>query len=134
METGVALRRGDVGQAPVMVFGVVPLEEPRAPGVGVRQALEPARVVQPALQGAEECLDLGVVVRRAGPGVVAAHAEAYRAEDPETIGVDTAEEAAGTGSPSSRPGARRTLEAQPAKDWGRDENDLTGGRRDRLRC
>lgn len=70
----------------------------------------------------------------AGRRVVAGHAEAYRADDPETIAVDEAAEAVGGVRPASRPGVRRSPNAHPMKEWERGGIDLAGGRRDWLHC
>lgn len=70
----------------------------------------------------------------AGRRVVAARVEAYRADDPETTGVDTAAEAVGGVRPASRPGVRRSPNAHPMKEWERGGIDLAGGRRDWLHC
>jgi len=65
-----------VGDAGVVVGGVVPAEERAAPGAGGREALEPLRVVRPVLQGLELALAVGVVVADARPTVALAHPQA----------------------------------------------------------
>lgn len=91
---------------------------------------------------AELCL-CGVAVAREAVGrpgeaarrcVVAADAEAYRADDPETIEVDETVEPGGGAGPVSRPVVRRSPNAQPMKEWGRGEADRAGGRGHWFRC
>lgn len=65
----VPLARRHVLDAAMVMRVVVPPEEPLAPRAGVLEALEPAGVIRPPLEGGEERLDRGVVIRGPGPGI-----------------------------------------------------------------